>query len=107
MQASQPIMGGKNLLGICAAIGQDLGFNPLWLRLALAMSLLFQPVAVLSAYAALGITVALSRWLYPSRRPVVPEASASSGLTQIGRGRLAAEHRDGVVEEHDPLPLAA
>lgn len=71
MQASQSFTwGGENLFGVCAAIGQDLGFNPLWLRVALAISLLFQPVAVLSAYALLGVTVVVSRLLYPNRRRV-------------------------------------
>lgn len=68
MQVSQPFTwGGENLFGVCAAIGQDLGFNPLWLRLAFAISLLFQPVAVLSAYVLLGLTVTASRMLYPGR----------------------------------------
>ena len=80
MQASPTATwGGKNLFGVCAAIGQDLGFNPLWLRLALAISLLFQPVAVLSAYALLGVTVTVSRLLYPNRRSAVrtPELQAA------------------------------
>jgi phage shock protein PspC (stress-responsive transcriptional regulator) len=73
------------LLGICEGIGHDFGFNPLWLRLAFAVTLLFSPVAVIGTYLALGLVVALTHWLYPmvhrqclapKERPV--EISASS-----------------------------
>ena len=31
------------ILGVCEAIGQDFGFNPLWLRLAFIAPLFFAP----------------------------------------------------------------
>jgi phage shock protein C len=59
----------KNLFGVCAAVGEDLGINPLWLRLAFAMPLIWFPVPVLSAYAFLGVAVLASRRLFPDRKP--------------------------------------
>lgn len=57
-----------NLLGVCAAIGEDFGFNPIWLRLAFATALLVDLEHVLMAYAALGILALGSRLLFPNRR---------------------------------------
>lgn len=57
-----------NLLGICNALGEDFGFNPLWLRLALGLGFVIQPVGVVVAYLALGLTVLVSRLAFPSAR---------------------------------------
>lgn len=66
----------KNLLGVCAALGHDFGFNPLYLRLALAVLLLWNPVVVVSAYLIAGLIVAVSYWLVPEyRRPHVADGS--------------------------------
>ncbi|MBY9061408.1 PspC domain-containing protein [Sphingomonas yunnanensis] len=68
-----------NLLGVCAAVGEDLGFNPLWLRAAFAGALLFSLEAVLATYAALGVIVLASRLLFPDRR----RASAIAEVTRL------------------------
>jgi len=60
----------KNLLGVCAAIGEDLGFDPLWLRIAFAVPLIWHPGIVLAAYAAAGLVVLISRLAYPKRKPI-------------------------------------
>ncbi len=65
------------LLGVCEALGQDFGFNPLWLRIAFALPLIWNPVAVIGAYLALGVVVMLSRLIAPNkRRTVEPEEVA-------------------------------
>ena len=56
-----------NLLGICAALGEDFGFNPLWLRIGFAVSLLFALEWVVAAYLGLGVVVLASRLLFPKR----------------------------------------
>lgn len=56
-----------NLFGVCAALGEDFGFNPLWLRLGFAVALLFSLEKVLMAYVALGVLVLASRLLFPNR----------------------------------------
>ncbi len=57
-----------NLLGICHRVGEDFGFNSLWLRLTLGGLFVFNPVAVIAAYLALGGLVVVSRVLFPTRR---------------------------------------
>lgn len=55
------------LLGVCEAIGQDFGFNPLWLRLAFIAPLFFQPMLTVGIYLALGAVVAASRYFFPRK----------------------------------------
>lgn len=62
--------------GVCQAIGEDFGFNPNWLRVALALALFFSPAMVLAAYAALAVTVFVSRWLAP--KPAATEEPAAA-----------------------------
>ncbi|HUG45626.1 MAG TPA: PspC domain-containing protein [Sphingomicrobium sp.] len=54
------------ILGVCEAIGQDFGFNPIFLRIPFGVLLLWNPVVVLSVYFGLGFVVALSRWYFPA-----------------------------------------
>ena len=56
------------LLGICQAIGDDLSFNPDWLRVSLAASLLWDARVMIAGYLAAGLMVAMVGWLVPSRR---------------------------------------
>lgn len=58
----------RNLFGVCAALGHDFGFNPLFLRLVLGVSLLWNPVVVISAYALAGAFVLVSHLLFPGSR---------------------------------------
>lgn len=68
-----------NLFGICHAIGEDFGFNPIYLRIALAVTLLFSPEAMLVAYGSAGLLVLASRLLVrtkPRRANNVSELAA-------------------------------
>ena len=62
------------ILGVCEAIGEDFGFNPAWLRIPLAASVLIDPVIAIGTYFALGGAVLLSRLLFP--KPVVSASDA-------------------------------
>jgi phage shock protein PspC (stress-responsive transcriptional regulator) len=62
------------LFGVCEGVGQDFGFNPNYLRVALAVAMIWNPVAVIATYALLGIAVAVSRWIAPA--PVAASAPA-------------------------------
>lgn len=64
-----------NLFGVCAAIGEDFGFNPLWLRIAFACGLLFSLEGVIAAYAALGVVVLVSRLVAPNPKKAPAPAS--------------------------------
>ena len=68
---------GDNLFGVCAAIGEDFGFNPLWLRLAFGVALLVDLEHVLMAYAALGALVLVSRLAFRHPEPAAPSAPLS------------------------------
>ena len=57
----------KNLFGVCAALGYDFGFNPLYLRLVFAILLLWNPLLIIGAYVLTGLVVTLSHWLFPDR----------------------------------------
>jgi phage shock protein C len=64
------------MLGVCEGIGQDLGFNPTYLRVIFASLFYFDPAIVVGSYLALGAGLALARWLYPvSASPVVQTAA--------------------------------
>lgn len=66
------------LLGICFALGEDLGFNPVYLRALLAVIVLWSLPAALGAYAALGAVVAVSRWIAPDPLPAAAEGRADA-----------------------------
>ncbi|HEX8380013.1 MAG TPA: PspC domain-containing protein [Allosphingosinicella sp.] len=74
------------ILGICEAIGEDFGFNPLFVRIPLAVCLLVAPMAVIGAYLGLGLIVGLSRLLAPNPRPAAEAAqpAAARALAEAG-----------------------
>jgi phage shock protein PspC (stress-responsive transcriptional regulator) len=67
-------------LGVCEGIGQDFGFNANWLRIALGVGLLWNPMAMVGIYAALGIAVLASRLLFPSPKRA---AETNADLPQV------------------------
>lgn len=78
------------LLGVCEGVGQDFGFNPNYLRVLLAVAMIWNPKAVLATYALLGIGVAVSRWIAP--RPV-PAAPRMAVVPSEGHNDAAEEER--------------
>ena len=82
--------------GICEAVGQDFGFNPLWLRLAFIAPLFLFPVQTFAAYFGLGAIVLASRLLFPAK----PGAAEQPVLSEVG----GAAPTDDKAEE---LALAA
>ena len=70
MQTSQPSVFARDhtILGICEALGEDFGFNPVFLRVPLAVCLLLNPWAVVATYAGLGVLVAFTRLVAPNPR---------------------------------------
>ena len=80
MQASQPnlFLRDDTLLGVCQGIGDDFGFNPLWLRILFAAALIWNPVYDVGAYLALGSVVLLSRLIVRNPRPAKTSAEAEA-----------------------------
>ena len=71
------------MLGVCEALGQDFGFNPNYLRIALGSLVLWNPVAAIGIYLGLGAVVALSRWLAPAQRPAAAPQLAADRETRV------------------------
>lgn len=65
------------ILGVCEAIGEDFGFNPVFLRVPFAASVLLSPTWAIGAYLVLGLVVLASRLLFPKAKPVQFEQSES------------------------------
>jgi len=78
--------------GVCEAVGQDFGFNPLWLRLAFVAPLFFFPVQTFIGYFTLGAVVLLSRLVFPNKAPaatLVREAEEPVRATEDKTGEYA------------------
>ena len=50
-----------NLFGICHALGDTFGFNPLYLRIALLLAVMLNAEATLIAYFAAGVAVMVAK----------------------------------------------
>src|SRR4029434_10490479 len=55
------------ILGVCEAIGQEFGFNPLWLRFAFIAPMSFSITLTVAVYLALGLVVAATRYFAPNK----------------------------------------
>lgn len=80
--------------GICEAVGQDYGFNPLWLRLAFVAPLFFFPVQTFAGYFALGGVVLASRLIHPR---VAAGTVPAAGLTTIEADSRPADKREDMA----------
>lgn len=63
-------MRSHTIFGVCEAIGEDFGFNPMWLRIPLAASVLLSLTGAIAAYLGLGLVVLASRLLFPDPKPM-------------------------------------
>jgi phage shock protein C len=72
-------MRSHTILGVCEAIGEDFGFNPVLLRIPFAASVIYSPTMAIAAYLMLGLAVLASRLLFPKKAsaPVI-EAKAET-----------------------------
>lgn len=85
------------ILGVCEAIAEDFGFNPLLLRVPLAAGVLFSPKYAIAGYLVLGLLVLASRLLFPVPKAALPIEGAEP----------ATQHAAANSEEQPKLPLAA
>ena len=88
-----PILRNDTMLGVCESIGQDFGFHPNWLRIALGSIVLWNPWAAFGIYLGLGVIVALSHLIAPQRFVAADEEPLAQ--------------REEPQGEADTLPLAA
>ena len=77
------------ILGVCEAIGEDFGFNPTFLRVPLAASVLYSPMWAMVGYLSLGLVVLASRLIFPApKRTTVetkPEAIAANEQRELAK----------------------
>lgn len=99
MQGSQPsvIARDHTILGVCEALGEDFRFNPLWLRAALALGLLWNPLVMIYAYLGMGTIVLISRLLAPNPRRAVQAQAEPAAQEPPAANEL----------DQYPLPIAA
>lgn len=88
-----PLARDDTLLGVCQSLGEDFGFNPFYLRLALGVALIWSPVAVCGGYVAAAVVIAVSRWVFPN--PAFAEAAAGRSPAE----QVAAEGNDNADQE--------
>ena len=82
------------IFGVCEGIGEDFGFNPIFLRVPLAAAVLWSPMIAIGTYFALGALVMASRLLFP-----LPKASAPQSANSIDS--------DNDRAGRDSMPIAA
>ena len=62
------------IFGVCEAIGEDFGFNPILLRVPFAASVLWSPVGAMGAFLGLGLVILGSRLMFPKVEAASVEA---------------------------------
>ena len=67
------------ILGVCEAVGEDFGFNPVLLRVPFAAGVLWSPTMILAIYFALGVAVLASRLLFPRSRSAQAHSATLQG----------------------------
>jgi phage shock protein PspC (stress-responsive transcriptional regulator) len=89
-QDTNLLLRDDTMLGVCQGLGEDFGFNPIWLRIAFGATLLINPIAVVGTYLGLGVLVATSRLLVPRRATAaaMAEPAAAPAPAQVERELL-------------------
>jgi phage shock protein PspC (stress-responsive transcriptional regulator) len=92
--------------GVCQAIGEDFGFNPVFLRIAFALPVIFAPVTVIATYFGLGLVVLISRILAP--RPKRKVAAVQMEAVETEAAVPAPTPVEAEADQDQlPLPIAA
>ena len=66
------------ILGVCEALGHDLGFNPNFLRVPLGAGIIFAPLVMVGIYFALGAVVFVSRTFFPAKVQHIAKAESQA-----------------------------
>jgi phage shock protein C len=82
------------ILGVCEGLGEDFGFNPVFLRIPLAAAVIWNPTIAFGTYFGLGLVVLASRLLFPRSKSLQAPASASV-------------HPDNDQSHGEQMPIAA
>lgn len=79
------------ILGVCEALGQDFGVDPMWLRVAFCVPIYWNPAVVVGVYLALGVLVAATRFALPDRYAQAQAPTASAPVLAAGAPRMEQE----------------
>lgn len=77
------------IFGVCEALGEDFGINPIWLRIPFAATVLISPLWSVVAYFALGLVVLGSRRLFPNHIAAISDASATQQPAANSTGEMS------------------
>ncbi len=70
------ILRNDTMLGVCAGLGQEFGFNPNYLRVLIASLFLVSFELAIGIYLALGLALAIGWLLFPQRRATAAAIAA-------------------------------
>lgn len=109
MQTYQPSNFARSdtLLGVCQSIGEDLGFNANYLRVALATMVFFNLAAAVAVYLAMGAVVLTTRLLHRAPRKLAPQPEMASGPVPVEAAPAAVQVEARVEEVYVPMAAAA
>ena len=79
------------ILGVCEALGEDFGFNPIFLRIPLAACVIWSPAIAFGTYFGLGAIVLLSRLLFPKPKTSDPATPAAIKAVPANEQRQLAK----------------
>jgi phage shock protein C len=107
MPSPQPNLLARDdtFFGVCQGLGEDLGFNPIYLRIVFAILVLLNPLAALGGYIAAGALVLLSRLVFPVPRPAKAAGYGATVEPQRASQRENLPNDNNV--EPEALPVAA
>lgn len=88
------------ILGVCEALGEDFGFNPIFLRVPLAASVIWNPLIAFGTYFVLGLIVFASR-LARACLGRLRARAAVPGQADVSR-RAFAEHAGRCRDRSEP-----
>jgi len=98
VQSAEPYVAlplrSHTIFGVCEGLGEDFGFNPVFLRIPLAAMVIWNPLVAFGSYFGLGAVVLASRLLFP--RPKADQASAPASV-----------HFDNDEAARERMPIAA
>jgi phage shock protein C len=82
VQSAEPYvalpMRTHTILGVCEGLGEDFGFNPIFLRIPLAAAVIWNPLIAFGTYFGLGAVVLASRLLFPRAKASATQAASGA-----------------------------
>jgi phage shock protein PspC (stress-responsive transcriptional regulator) len=79
------------IFGVCQGLGEDLGFNPNWLRVAFAVLLYLNPMGAIAGYFGLGVIVLATRLIIREPRRAAPAVEAQPTAAPVAANAGEAE----------------